>query len=145
MNYRTIMSTIFLNTNFKILVIVLLLAFLASSCNTTTMITASQINENNSPQIIRLKDKTEYKIYSGNILCKISGDSLLIYDYRDDRTIEAFPLSSVDQLIKTRNSGNFKEDNNTVPENKTKDPNNKRIIITVCIIAACLRVLGFFI
>ena len=133
------------NNNLKILQLILILLILVTSCNTTTMITASQINENNSPQIIKLKDKTEYKIYSGNILCRVEGDFLIIYDDRYNKTLETFPLSSVDQLIKTRNSGNFKADNNTAPENKINDSKNKRIIITVCVIAACLRLMGYII
>jgi hypothetical protein len=138
------MKNIFLNNNYlKIFLVVLILLILITSCNTTTMITSSQINENNYPQIIKLKDNTEYKIYSGNILCRVSGDSLLIYDYRYNNTIEAFALSSVDQLIKTRNTSRPEKDNNTNPENKPNNLKNRKIIILVCIAAACLRVLTF--
>jgi hypothetical protein len=85
-------------TSYKFLYLVLMIT--ACSCSTARLIPFHQVNARHNPNVIRLKDSSEYTIYSNKISCQVSEDTLLVFDQRNLKTLEVIPKTSINQLVK---------------------------------------------
>jgi hypothetical protein len=137
------MLNFYLNKNcLKNILSLCILMILAFSCSTPKIMTASQIDQSTQPKIIRLIDGTEYKIYDGNVRSRVLSDSLVIYDKRNNLTLETVSLSSVNQMIK--NDISFRDTKDSISVGESKPNKNKNIkIIIACLAAVCMRFLFF--
>ena len=59
----------------------------------------TQVDKKNKPDIIRMKDSSEYIIYSSLVRCKVSGDSLIVFNKRNLSTIEIIPEPEITDII----------------------------------------------
>jgi hypothetical protein len=79
-------------------IICLTLTLFLLSCETSRIISYSEINESIPPDKIELKDKTEFKIYSYSIGCKVSSDTLTLFNKKKHTDLAYIPRSSVEKI-----------------------------------------------
>ena len=79
------------------LVIIIAISVITVSCSTERIIPFSQVGSAR-PEIIRLKNNTEYRIYSSQISNRVSGDSLIIYNKTAKKTLAVLSEAEIDQI-----------------------------------------------
>ena len=85
--------------SFISVLILFLSIILISSCGTTKSIFYTQVDDKNIPDVIIMNDNSKYIIHSSFVKCKVSGDSLIVYNIQNMRTLEIIPVSEIIEII----------------------------------------------
>ncbi|MCI0474343.1 MAG: hypothetical protein L0Y76_12245 [Ignavibacteria bacterium] len=79
--------------------LLVLFVTLVSSCSTGKLIPFSEVNSTNKVDIIRLKDGSELNLKREYFRCRVSGDSLIVYNKNDLKTIAIYREPNIYQIV----------------------------------------------